>query len=108
MTMRGTYKIVKPAYSALLEANNSTLNQYCSLKPKNLREIMEKVPGTGERTVRHMLNVGPRNETETNILNYYVWNVATPRIRAENDLAKLHSTKKNSVYKTRDEESDFD
>jgi len=108
MIMRGAYKIAKPAYNALLEANNFTLNQYCNLKPKNIQEIIEKVPGTGDRTVRHMLNVGPRNATETDILNYYVWNVATPRIRAENDLAKLHSTKKNSVFKTRDEEIDCD
>ena len=106
--MRGTYKTAKPAYSALLEANNITLNQYCSLKPKNIQEIMNKVSGTGERTVRHMLNVGPRNENETNILNYYIWNVATPRIRAENDLAKLHSTKRNSIYSRTDDINDFD
>lgn len=106
--MRGTYKYTKPAYSALLEANNLTFNQYSSLKPKNIQEIIDKVPGTGERTVRHMLNVGPRNDNEANILNYYIWNVATPRIRAENDLAKLHSTKTNSIYNQRDHISDFD
>jgi len=108
MIMRGAYKIAKPAYNALLEANNFTLNQYCNLKPKNIQEIIEKVPGTGDRTVRHMLNVGPRNATETDILNYYVWNVATPRIRAENDLAKLHSTKRNSIYSQTDDIIDFD
>ena len=106
--MRGAYKTAKPAYNALLEANNITFNQYSNLKPKNIQEIIDKVPGTGERTVRHMLNVGPRNNNEISILNYYIWNVTTPRIRAENDLAKLHSTIKNSVFKTRDEAIDFD
>jgi hypothetical protein len=106
--MRGAYKIAKPAYNALLEANNTTINQYSSLKPKNIQEMIDKVPGTGDRTVRHMLNVGPRNNNEIAILNYYIWNVATPRIRAENDLAKLHSTIKNSIFRSTDDVIDFD
>lgn len=98
----------KPAYNTLLDANNLEFNQYCILKPKNLQEIIDKVVGTGERTVRHMLNTGPRNKTETSILNYYIWSVVTSGIRAENDLAKLHSTKRNTTITKTDETIDFD
>ena len=105
--MRGISN-TKPAYGALLDANNLAFNLYCTLKPKSLQEIIDKVAGTGERTIRHMLNVGPRNDVETSILNYYIWSVAASRIRAENDLAKLHSTRRITASKKTDETIDFD
>jgi len=106
--MRGTSKQIKPALDALLDANNFTINQYCGLKPKNLQEIIDKVIGSGERTVRQMLNVGPRNDVETSILNYYIWSVAASRIRAENSFSKLHRTKNNATNKVPEETIDFD
>lgn len=106
--MRGTTKQIKPALDALLDANNLTFNQYCALKPKSLQEMIDKVIGSGERTVRHMLNVGPRNDIETSILNYYIWSVAAARIRAENSFSKLHRTKNNATNTKTDESIDFD
>ncbi len=106
--MRGTPKLIKPAHDALLDANNLTFNQYCNLKPKSLQEIIDKVIGSGERTVRHMLNVGPRNDVEISILNYYIWSVAASRIRAENSFSKLHRTRNSATNKKKDEFNDFD
>lgn len=79
----------RPKYSSLYSANNKLFNEYHKLRPATVDEIKQMRPGTGTKTLVTMLNEGPKNDQEREILEYFIWTIAIPRIKLENFVAKL-------------------
>lgn len=59
-----------------------------SKKPSSIKELIDGVDGSHHRSLSDMINGCGQTEAEKEVIDYYIWKIAVPRIRIENILAK--------------------
>ena len=74
----------KDDLDSVCKSNNEVLNYHLKRRPLNLKEFMSNDVGTNSKTLACMINEGPINAKEIEILDYYIWKIAAPLLKCEN------------------------
>ena len=85
------------------QRSNKILKYHLKRCPANLQQFLSDEIGTNTRTLAMIMNEGPNSAEEIEILDYYIWKVATPLLKYENQKMRAENHEEIVV-----EEEDFD
>ena len=94
----------KVKFGSVCKCNDDIFYNHLVRRPANLREFMSGEIGTNTKTLMTMINEGPLNEEEIEILDYYIWNVAAPLLKSEN--LKMQTDTHHMLSEEEEEEVD--
>jgi hypothetical protein len=74
----------KDDFENTCQRSNKILKYHLRRCPANLKQFLSDEIGTNPRSLAMIINEGPNNTEEIEILDYYIWKVAAPLLKHEN------------------------